>query len=128
MKVLCKHNHHEVEHAERRDLPTTTRLWSKVLPFNVNPRGKLIHRVRQGASHYLHGRYQHDSIHYWCEGQVCSSGMDLTDNPPENRLLCVGCEKKAVAAGEKPADKLAGRHVHLGVLKPHRICCRNEEN
>jgi hypothetical protein len=128
MKVQCKPNSQAKRNAARRDLCIISRLWAKTLPFNVNPNGWLIHRVRYGESHYYRGKFSHDSVTYWCGGQNSGSGINLTDKHPKDRLLCVGCERKAVAAGEHPADKLAGRHIHLGELRPHRLCCRNEEN
>ena len=96
------------------------------MPFAVNTRGILIHRVRTGDIHQRDGVATHFSVNYWCGNSCCDP--ELTDNPPMNRLLCVFCEARAVAAGEKPADELAGRHVHKGSLKAHQKCCRNDAN
>jgi len=99
--------------------------WTKSLPFMVNPRAILVHRVRSAESHLRDGRWSHDVATYWCGNH---GRGEFTDNPPEGRLLCAFCEARAVAAGEKTADELAGRHVHTGTLKANRSCCRNEEN
>ena len=100
--------------------------WSAAKPFAVNPRGVLIHRVRNGDSHLREGVYSHFSVTYWCGNGSCEP--ELTDTPPSDRLLCVYCEDRAVAAGEKTADELAGRHVHTGSMKAKRACCLSEEN
>lgn len=125
-KVKCK------PRSRQRPLPesylATTKLWSTTLPFNVNPRGALVHRVRAGATHMTPGYPSHDSLEYWCDGCVNGEGVDLVAVPPKNRLLCARCERNAVDAGEPPASKIAGRHVHIGVMKPVRLCCRNEQN
>ena len=124
MKVQCRRR--SCDH-ERNDTPVKTRLWENTLPFNVNPRGMLIHRVRIGATHSASWG-DHDSVTYWCNNSAVGEGVDLTDDPPKNRLLCSHCEALAVAAGEPTAKQLTGRHIHIGVMKPVRMCCRHEEN
>ncbi len=126
MKINCKPRRRERE--KRHQSVIESYLWAKTLPFNVNPRGVLIHRVRIGKTHFLHGSRSHDSCTYWCNNGTTSGGMNLTDNPPADRLLCVHCETRAVAAGEPTAAELAGRHVCIGEMKAHRLCCRNEDN
>ena len=99
MKVECT-----VRTAEKRreanDVSSMkTRIWQKTLPFNVNPRGVLIHRVRCAGSCVFNGTHSHDWAHYWCDNQTNGEGVNLTDIPPADRLLCSHCERKAVEAG-----------------------------
>ncbi len=102
--------------------------WKLCLPFVVNPRGILIHRVKRARTHWSGSKEpDHHSFDYWC-GNGCSHRGELFAVPPEDKLLCVRCEAVAVAAGEKPADELAGRHVHIGELRAKRLCCTNEGN
>lgn len=123
-QIVCKPRKRELDSEVRHG----NRLWKKTLPFNVNPRGVLIHRVRLGLSILYHGEHSHDCVHYWCTNQSNGEGVSLTDDPPEGRLLCEICERNAVAAGEPSADELCGRHVHVGVMKAHRTCCRDDKN
>lgn len=104
--------------------------WKRALPFHVNPRGILIHRVRDATTMWYRdtlGFGPHEAFGYYCGGQANGSGKDLTDNPPAIRLLCERCEAAAIAAGQISADELAGRHVHVGRVKPFRTCCRDKE-
>lgn len=119
-KVVCQHRPYPPRYGGRP--------WIKVAPFNVNPRGILIHRIRYGHTHFSNGRRHHDSVTYWCGNQTNGEGVGITADPPADRLLCAICEAKAVAAGEKPADELAGRHVHIGEVRAKRLCCANERN
>jgi hypothetical protein len=100
--------------------------WSKGLPFAWSLRGRLVHRVRRAGSILYRGEWHHDYAHCWCSMSMCEPVFG--DMPPVERLLCAICEGKAIAAGEKPASELAGRHVCIGTLKVQRMCCRNETN
>ena len=100
---------------------------TEALPFNVNPRGVLVHRVREGFTIFYGKKYSHEAVHYWCGNQTNGEGVDLAAVPPADRLLCEKCELAAVAAGERPTDEIAGRHVHRGVVKVHRTCCRKSD-
>jgi hypothetical protein len=102
--------------------------WSHALPFVINHRGILIHRVRTAKSHRRHGRHSHDSVGYWCGNGKGGDVIKLLELPPADRLLCAYCEARAVAAGEPTADHLAGRHVHVGKLRAIRTCCSVEGN
>lgn len=102
------------------------RPWKKVVPFAVNLRGVLIHRVRSAGTFInLDGTLRHEVADYWCG----NSGLrvQFVADPPEDRLLCVFCEAKAIAAGELSADELAGRHVHIGRVRGVRTCCLERE-
>ena len=125
MKVKLKRKKHPfATTGDNRYVP-----WIESLPFCVNPRGQLIHRVRFAGTHFSNydgrGPHSHDGCTYWCSN---IGRGDFTDDPPADRLLCAYCEAKAVAHGEKTADELAGRHVHIGHLKPVRDCCKSEGN
>lgn len=109
----------------RRDRDTLH--WKRSVPFVLNPRGILIHRVCRISTHYTH-RGCHVSYGYWCGNGTTARFCELFSDPPENRLLCVRCEAAAVAAGQPTADELAGRHVCIGKVKTQRLCCRNQEN
>lgn len=100
--------------------------WVMGLPFLVNPRGVLVHRVRSARTYRdRSGNRSHDVAGYWCGN---SGRGQFTAEPPEDRLLCAYCEAKAIANGEKPADELVGRHVHIGTMRAHRQCCRENLN
>ncbi len=99
--------------------------WDKSPPFVVNPRAVLTHRVRFACTYFYHGKFSHHAVNYWC-GNIGRG--ELTDDPPSSRLLCIACEIRAVAAGEKSSKELTGRHVCIGRIKPVRMCCRQENN
>lgn len=127
MKIDCKPR--KADERNHNDNPVVKSwIWKQTLPFNVNPRGILVHRVRCGRSHFWYGKRSHDSVNYWCCNSVSGKGVNLTDAPPADRLLCAHCERLAVEAGEPTAEELAGHHVCIGVLKAFRLCCRNEGN
>jgi hypothetical protein len=96
--------------------------WIKSLPFFANPRGVLIHRV-ESVTTYLHksGR-AHKAVHYLCSAATTADGEFLAE-PPANRLVCHACERVAKQKGLPSADRLVGRHVHVGRLRPERMCC-----
>ena len=108
------------------------RAWKSGFPFIVNPRGVLVHRAREIHTHQRDGKDSHHSTTYWCGNCTCfeiGSEKDVVvEYPPKERLLCSWCEAKAVAAGEPTAAQLVGRHVHVGVLRAVRICCRESDN
>ncbi len=105
--------------------------WKFGLPFFLNPRGLLVHRVKSARTHRNQhsGRAKHESVGYWCGNQTCTHGGEgFTDDPSTDYLLCAVCEAKAVADGLPSADALLGRHAHIGHLRPVRDCCKNEGN
>jgi len=126
MKVKCHPIRRHLEHRESEY--SKTRMWTHTLPFNVNPRGVLIHRIKSGCTIINGGKVSHDAIECWCNNMTNGEGVSPTDKPPKDRLLCARCEAIAVEHGEPPASKLVGRHMHIGVMKPVRLCCRNEQN
>lgn len=127
MKIQCKPNRERLRQLNSVNERHKSVHWKMCLPFVVNPRGILVHRVRWATTHFWKGEVDHDSVMYWC-GNSVSSVMEFVEVPPEDRLLCARCEAIAVAAGEKPADELAGRHVHVGETRAKRLCCTNEDN
>ena len=94
-------------------------------PFVINPRASLIHRVSSVCRFFYHGKFSHESVQYWC-GNVGRG--ELVDAPPDGRLLCERCEKMAVKMGEESSSKIAGRHCHVGVMRPIRTCCKDMKN
>lgn len=101
--------------------------FDRSFPFYANPRGQLIHRVKSAVTIFDNGEPSHISVRYWCNNGSTAGADGFAEFPPEERLLCVPCERNAVDHGQPTADELAGRHVHLGVMKPHRVCCRDIE-
>lgn len=99
-------------------------------PFAVNKNGWLVHRVKHVTDHRPRATssVSHSSVHYWCNNFTFLDHVELTDDPPRERLLCTVCEAKAVAAGLATADEMLERHIHLGEMRPHRVCHRNEQN
>jgi hypothetical protein len=110
MKIKCR------PRKVSNNSPIQTRQWSMAFPFNINPRGLLVHRVRNGASHFHRGEYSHDSVTYWCGNSATGEGVKLSDSLPSDRLLCAHCENRAVAAGELSAPMIVGRPVHTGLI------------
>ena len=94
-------------------------------PFLINPRASLIHRVRSVVRFFYHGKFSHESAQYWC-GNIGRG--ELVDLPPDGRLLCERCEKLAIKFGEKSASEIAGHHIHVGIMKPSRVCCKDAKN
>jgi hypothetical protein len=127
MIVKCVFTGREMAHYRRPDVDGKP--WKHCMPFNANPRGILVHRIRNGVAFYdRNGEYSHAAVNYWCGNTTNGDGVSPVELPPEGRLLCVNCERRAVEAGEPTAAKLAGRHVCVGELRAFRLCCKNEEN
>lgn len=110
-----------------RDIAYRTTYWEKGPAFYASR--YLVHRVRQVSSYWEDGNHTHDIYHYWCAGVGIPKNnpeAGPSDTVPEGRLLCAVCEERAQAKGRVPADELAGRHVHIGRLKPIQVCCTEE--
>lgn len=109
------------------------RKWLKFKAFYVNPRGILIHRVQSIAA-IFHREREKDRLirhnaHYFCGNSRWDiNPEDLTNNPVQTKLLCARCEIAAMAEGQRPADKIARRHIHLGKVRVQQICHLNESN
>lgn len=106
-------------HAEVRHL-------KRSLPFYMNPRGVLIHRV-EGVSQYTwRSGHKHIGVQYLCGNQTTTSGDGrefFVAKPPANRLVCQACELAAVRKRKPSADQLVGHHVHVGRIRVERVCC-----
>jgi len=104
------------------------KIWKRAGSFAVNPRGILTHRVKHVVTYLdANGENRHHHVDYWCGNGCCFDvGFEkevLTDSPPIDRMLCHFCENNAQAKDQPNAGKLAGRHIHRGVLKAHQVCC-----
>lgn len=104
--------------------------WTRALPYNVNPRAILIHRVKHVTTYFdVLGRPRHDGVTHWCGTTAFTNhGISLTADPPKDRLLCVNCEVRAIEAGQLTSRQLTGRHVHVGSLRAVRECCTDQSN
>ena len=104
-------------------------MWKRGKPFVFNPRGLLVHRVRSFLTFKdkFYGSWH--VAKYYCGNSAAngrSKTMELYDVPPEHLLVCARCEAIALSQGQKSAAEIAGRHVHIGTVKAHRLCCRPE--
>lgn len=106
--------------------------WVKAPPFACNPRGQLIHRVRDAATVLWSGEPSHIGIGFLCGNQM-NCGIEEVDkvlvaDPPKGKLLCVRCELMAQAKNLPSGNDLAGRHVHRGTLVATQVCCLNPKD
>lgn len=99
--------------------------WRKSLPFAVNPRGVLAHRVKSVHTHRRGNQWTHTTAMYWCGNMA--HGVHFSPDTG-GRILCARCEALAVTAGQVKADELVGRHVHIGGIRPFRTCCLGDES
>lgn len=101
--------------------------WTHSPPFVANPRGVLIHRVRHVTTILWDGKVSHYHADFLCSNGCNIETGDVAEilvaDPPKDRLLCVNCEKMAAKWKLPDADRLAGRHVHRGVLVARQTCC-----
>lgn len=98
--------------------------WKRSLPFFLNCRGYLIHRVRSAKTHVDDdGTRRHSSVHYLCGNFTSCDDGEFFADPPTDRLLCVFCEFAAKKLSMPSADAIAGRHVHIGKIRAERVCC-----
>ena len=108
---------------------TDTAYWDKAEPFACNPRGILIHRVREVGTIMRDSKESHHFVHYWCGNQTCFGLGEVNDvllaAPPKGRLVCVYCEARVAAHGKPSADKIVGKHVHKGRCVAIRTCCEH---
>jgi len=89
MKVTC---HPKREPTNWPNQACRSFAWKKSLPFLVNPRAYLVHRVRAASSHVFNGEHRHDTADYWC-GNIGRG--EFVAEPPEGSLLCAACEAAA---------------------------------
>lgn len=96
--------------------------WKKSKPFVDNDRAHLIHRPIRITEHVIMGK-RHIAVEYLCQNRA--TGLDnftFLDLPPPDKMVCAVCEARAVMAGLPSASELAGRHVHVGRMKPVMTC------
>ena len=99
--------------------------WIKSLPFYVNYKGLLVHRVKSAKCYLRDGEYSHTSVSFYCANSTTSKGK-FVDDPPTDRLLCERCEQVVKQMGLPSADQLTGRHVHVGKVRCKRTCCQEQ--
>jgi hypothetical protein len=111
----------------RDDHGWATKYLPRSLPFFQNERGMLAHRVKSIAEHYRDGVLSHRSVDYLCgNGTGVRAGGEFLAEP--TRLLCAFCEFRAQQAKLPSADRLVGRHVHIGRLRVEQTCCQDKKD
>lgn len=99
------------------------------LPFFYNPRGLLIHRVRAVTDHLRDdGKIRHTSVHFQCNNFTFVRAGTEFQRVPAGRLVCAACEAFAAHRGKPTADKLAGKHVHVGKIRVEQVCCTEHKD
>lgn len=102
--------------------------WKMCLPFVDNKRAQLIHRPKKVTT-YVHYKFPYLGVKAWCGNTFVGDKFTfLADLQPDGKLLCARCEAIALENGLPSAESLVGHHVHIGKLKPIRICCKTEES
>jgi hypothetical protein len=92
------------------------------LPFAVNSRGVLVHRVRSlGVYLADDGAYSHHSAHCYCG--AFAGGVSLVAAPDPDAIVCQVCESRCHYLGLPSAEELVGRHVHVGRKIAIANCC-----
>lgn len=118
-----KHRHDKDERIKQDD-------YDQSLPFFVGERNVLAHRVK--SLYLLSPSWANEPwfiVEYWCESSGRTYDIETAIfADPGDRILCARCEAAAVAHGEKAADKLCGRHVHIGGLRAIQFCCARNSN
>lgn len=95
-------------------------------PFLLNDRAQLIHRPIQVTLHYTLSS-PHFSVHCYCRASFSSAkDLHLIEDVPDDRMVCLPCEQRAVLMGLPSTEEILGRHVHIGRLKAVRVCCNEE--
>lgn len=102
-------------------------VWKSCLPFVDNKRAQLIHRPKEVTT-YVHYKYPYLAVKAWCGNTFVGDKFTfLTDITDGGKLLCSRCEATAIENGLLSSSDIVGHHVHLGKLKPIRICCAEKE-
>lgn len=99
--------------------------WTSCSPFVENNLAVLIHRPRYVVTHKIGESWKsHIAIQFWCGASHCGTKkFTFLDSPPEGKLLCARCEQIAVKKGQKSAEELTGKHVHVGGVVAVQTCC-----
>lgn len=109
----------------RRDDRFAQLSYRESTPFFNSPSAVLCHRVRSLYRLTFKNGEPWFIVDYWCENNARPKAWQVDDAlvfDPGDRLLCKRCEARAVAAGEKTASELAGRHVCIGICVPVNVC------
>jgi len=118
-----------VEFNGRRKFSDDSIPWDLFAPFVFNPQARLIHRCRSIVTHTGPVNPGRLIIDYWCGGcHYHGHDDDLHfDFPDVSRILCARCEAIAVVAGEKSADEICGKHIHVGGIVVEQYCCQKKK-
>lgn len=121
-------------HKPRRDHRDDERIqqidYEESVPFFLNQRGVLVHRVK--SLYQLTATWQEEPwwiVDYWCEnfGRTDKNDLGMLEDPGD-RLICTRCEANAIAHGLPTSSELVGRHICTGTMRPVNTCCFNEDN
>ena len=99
--------------------------YDEALPWCLNQRGVLLHRPKEIYVVIApSGERRHEVVNFYCENCTCDTGNVIyIDEPNAGMVVCRRCEAAAIAAGLKSSSEIAGRHVHIGGVKPVADCC-----
>lgn len=101
--------------------------WNTCLPFVDNKRAQLIHRPKEVTT-YVHYKFPYLGVKAWCNNTFVGDKFTfLADIADGGKLLCSRCEAMAIENGLPSSSEIVGHHVHIGKLKPIRICCIEKE-
>lgn len=116
MRLPLEQNRHSIRRAAS---------WRDSEPFVENRHGILIHRPKSVTLYNLHS-HPHIAVNYWCGGgstdNEIKAKLTFLSEPKADAIVCEACEARAQMAGLPSSALLAGRHVHIGRLKPIKTC------
>ena len=99
-----------------------------IRPFVENKRAVLIHRPKTvQIIKFLNDR-SYLSVKCYCGASFTGKKkFTFLDAPSVDSVLCHRCEENAVEIGLPSAETIVGNHVHIGGVKPYKICHPNED-
>ena len=120
--------------------PSSTRgrnviIWRRAMPFVWSQGAQLVHRPRSiyqfdtnGWEYTYGGRCSRDfgnRINFYCGGVAHdkTNAVWFMDDIPDGYILCERCEDAAVEAGLPSANRICGRHIHVGRCQVMVTCC-----
>ncbi len=91
--------------------------------FFIAETGYLIHRTSRAGDILYSGKPHHEYAHAVCGMQTTSPVFH--SDPPRDRLLCERCELLAKLQQLPSAERITGRHVHVGRIFVKQTCCQS---